>query len=96
MVADAEGAAAACTEAEGFLLQAALAQHRGLLLARALAADKPRRDRLSLGLRPVDRLVRKRAPVLPARVTSAPPDSGQLAVPLRPIGLPRADQRRVS
>ena len=67
-----------------------------LLLAPALAAAKPRRDRLSLGLRPVDRLVRKRAPVLPARVTSAPPDSGQLAVPLRPIGLPRADQRRVS
>ena len=67
-----------------------------LLLARALAAAKPRRDRHSLGLRPVDRLVRKRAPVLPPQVPWLAPDSGPLAVPQRPIGLPPADQRRVS
>lgn len=95
---------AACAAAVGFLLPAALVQLRGqrrdLLPGRARAADKLH-DRLSLDLpsldlRQVDRLVRKRAPGLAARVTSPAPDSGQLAVPQRPIDLPRADQRRVS
>lgn len=102
MVVDAEGAgvAAACMEAEGFLLQEARAQLRGrrrdLLPGRAPAAAKPRRDRLNLDLQQVDRLVRKRALGPAARVTSPAPDNGRLAVLERPIDLPRADQRRVS
>ena len=103
MEADVEEVAvgAACAAAEGFLLrQAPLAPRRDLLPGRARAADKLR-DRLSLDLpsldlRQVDRLVRKRAPGLAARVTSPAPDRGQLAALERPIVLPRDAQRRGS